>query len=94
MDTTVFLEEKDYDLWNDLPSIHPTGREKTVEGLHSTTWFKVSYTIGGIRFDFSWAKHDSFEWTTNSPTKYGHEPEPPEPRFGGGLGYPLYTFLS
>ena len=61
MDTTVFLEEEDYDLWNDLPNIHPTGRLKTVEGLHSTTWFKVRYSIGGIRFDFAWAKHDSFE---------------------------------
>jgi len=64
MDTTVFLEEEDYDLWNDLPGIHPTGRVSTVSGglvTTDTTWFKVSYTIGGIRFDFAWAAHDSFE---------------------------------
>lgn len=62
MDTTVFLEEEDYDLWNDLPSIHPTGRVKTVSGaINDTTWFKVSYSVGGIRFDFAWAAHPSFE---------------------------------
>jgi len=64
MDTTVFLEEQDYDLWNDLPGIHPTGRLKTVTGSDrtgQTVWFKVSYTIGGIRFDFAWAAHKSFE---------------------------------
>lgn len=64
MDTTVFLEEEDYDLWNDLPGIHPTGRLKTVTGGNrtgQTVWFKVSYTIGGIRFDFAWAAHRSFK---------------------------------
>ena len=64
MDTTVFLEEEDYDLWNDLPSIHPTGRVKTIPGREyttDTTWFKVVYSVGGTNFEFSWAAHPSFE---------------------------------
>lgn len=64
MDTTVFLEESDYDLWNDLPGIHPTGTIKTVSGggtTPDTTWFQVRYDVGGTNFDFAWAAHKSFE---------------------------------
>ena len=63
MDTTVFLEESDYDLWNDLPGIHPTGTVKTVTGdmTSDTTWFIVRYNVGGTNFEFAWAAHKSFE---------------------------------
>jgi len=64
METTVFLEEQDYVLWNDLPSVHPTGRVKTVAGgehTTDTTWFTVRYSVGGTTFEFAWAAHESFE---------------------------------
>tara|TARA_R110002110_G_scaffold82707_5_gene215034 strand:+ start:2290 stop:2526 length:237 start_codon:yes stop_codon:yes gene_type:complete len=64
MDTTVFLEENDYDLWNDLPAMHPLGTVKTVNGgedRSATTWFTVRYEVGGTTFVFAWAAHHSFE---------------------------------